>query len=103
MCFCYSLISWSICAVLIRTAKTSHFIQLEIVSAGQTVFGSIPLLLTMNQFVFKTQFIGDWTFSEWLFDIKSMIIMIAVGILGFIALSINVIGFQIADATKVGW
>ena len=38
-----------------------------------------------------------------IFDTESIIITISVGILGFTALSLNVIGYQQAEATQVAW
>eukprot|EP01084_Bolivina_argentea_P039570 73121_1 len=98
-----ALFSWSISASLVRTAVDSHFLQLEIVSAGQTLYGSIPMLLILNHFIIHNPLIGDFNLKEWSFDIKSIIIMIVIGTFGFIALSLNVIGFQYGDATKVAW
>eukprot|EP01083_Nonionella_stella_P289029 983628_1 len=58
-----ALLSWSITVILVRTAKESHFIQLEIVSAGETTFFSVPVLMTLNQFVIHNPVVGDWDFG----------------------------------------
>ena len=68
-----SLFAWSISAVLVRT-----------------------LLL-------HSEFIGSLDFKDWDFDFVSLGIMVIIGLIGFIALSLNVIGFQYGDATKVAW
>eukprot|EP01084_Bolivina_argentea_P314771 545233_1 len=98
-----ALFCWSISASLVRTALNTHFLQLEIVSAGQTLFISIPILLILNHYIIKNPLIGNLDLSDWSFDISSIIIMIIIGIFGFIALSLNVIGFQYGEATKVAW
>ena len=98
-----AMISWSICVVLVRTAKESHFLQLELVSALQTVFIAGPVLLLLNEYAIKNDRIGDFSTDSWKWDIKSIVIIIIVGINGFIALCLNVVGFQYGDATKVAW
>ena len=98
-----AVIAWSVSVVLVRTAKESHFLQLEIVSAGQTVFISLPILLLLNEYVIKNERIGSFSASDWEWDVKSVSIMVAIGVNGFAALCLNVVGFQYGDATKVGW
>ena len=98
-----TLFAWSISVVLVRTAQKSHFIQLKIVSAGQNVFIFVPLMMLANGFILHNDIIGGFDHKERTFDFKSISYMITLGIFGFIALSLNVIGFQYADATKVAW
>ena len=98
-----AVIAWSISAVLVRTAKESHFLQLEIVSAGQTVFISFPILLLLNEYIIKNERIGGFSANSWEWNIKSICIMIGIGVNGFAALCLNIVGFQYGDATKVGW
>ena len=96
-----AVITWSISTVLVRTAKEVHFIQLQIVSAGQTAFALVPLLLWINRVTLHNSYIG--TMMEWQWDLNSILILVALGIFGFGGLSLYVIGFQYAAATKVAW
>ena len=98
-----AVISWSISVVLVRTAKESHFLQLEIVSAGQTLFIALPILLLFNEYFLNNTKIGGFNANDWEWDFKSIGIMIVIGFNGFAALCLNVVGFQYGDATKVGW
>ena len=98
-----AVIASSTAAVLVRAAVSFHFLQLEIVSAGQTLFVSIPLLMMVNHFLFHSPLIGSLDLSDWRFDMSSILILVIVGFNGFNALSLNVIGFQYGDATKVAW
>ena len=93
------IISWSICCVLIRSAKKSHFLQLEIVSASLMVFIMTPIFVLFNTYCLGISEIG--TFNNIQFDINSFIIMLITGIIGFSGLSACVIGYQLGDATKV--
>ena len=60
-------------------------------------------MLLLNQYVIKNETIGGFEKNDWEWSAKSIGIMIGIGVEGFMALSLNVIGYQYADATKVGW
>ena len=98
-----AMIGTAISAVLVRTMLKSHFIQLNIVVMVQSGFIFLPILLILNQFAIKNETIGSFDADEYIFDFRAIVIMIAIGILGFGALCFNVIGFQYAEATKVVW
>ena len=96
-------ICWSLSTVLIRGAKNSHFLQLEIVSAGQTALITIPLTVIINAYFTNNAILGRLTGDDWKLDINSCLIMILIGFLGFTGISLTVIGFQKGDSTKVVW
>ena len=98
-----ALCAWSIANVLVRTAKEAHFLQLEIVNGGQTIFISLPALLLSNKLIMHNIYIGGLDVEDWFWDLGAIGYMLILGIFGFVALQCIVIGFQYADATKVAW
>ena len=54
-----ALLTRSISVVLVRKAKKAHFIQLEMVSAGQSTLVFVSLLLLANKFIIHNTCIGD--------------------------------------------
>eukprot|EP01084_Bolivina_argentea_P230445 388744_1 len=98
-----AVVARGITTTLTRTAKNAHFIQLEIASSAQAIFVTVPMLLVLNDYVIKNDKLGDFNPNTWIFDIKSVLIMIVMGFIGFSGLCLWTIGFQCADATKVTW
>ena len=99
-----AMFSWSIACLMVRSAKTVHFIQLEIANSMLLDFVGVPLLMILNTLWIKSDVIGELdTWNSWTFNLENILIMISMGIIGFCALSFNVIGFQYGDATKVAW
>eukprot|EP01083_Nonionella_stella_P182732 658208_1 len=95
-----AIISWSVCCILIRSAKEAHFLQLELVSSAQMLFVAVPLILLFNTFL-QLKLLG--TFNTLQFDSLSIGVSIVTGFIGFAGLSLCVIGYQLGDATKVSW
>eukprot|EP01084_Bolivina_argentea_P293342 504490_1 len=95
-----TVFAWTGACVLVRTAKKAHWLQLEIVATTQSIMVWCPLVIALNQFWIHSDGLsgGDWDFS-----FRTVIVMVVIGILGFLALMLNVIGYQIGDATKVAW
>eukprot|EP00483_Globobulimina_turgida_P002079 UN02081 len=95
-----TVIAWSAACVLVRTAKNAHWLQLEIVATTQSLLVWCPAIIVLNRFWLHSDGLsgGDWDYS-----LNTLIVMIIIGFLGFLALMFNVIGYQIGDATKVAW
>eukprot|EP01083_Nonionella_stella_P050123 133422_1 len=98
-----AIFTWSITAILIRKAKDSHFLQLDIVAGVQSIFIMVPSVLLLNTYVLQNPFIGGLDLKDWVFDLKSAIIITFLGIFGFLGLTFSILGYQYADATKVAW
>eukprot|EP01083_Nonionella_stella_P014548 40848_1 len=98
-----AVFAWSITAILIRQAKGSHFLQLDIVAGIQTMFISTPTVLLVNHYFLHNAFIGDLDFNDWVFDMRSTLLILLLGVVGFGALTCSIVGYQYADATKVAW
>eukprot|EP00484_Ammonia_sp_Unknown_P029491 CAMPEP_0197036030 /NCGR_PEP_ID=MMETSP1384-20130603/13652_1 /TAXON_ID=29189 /ORGANISM="Ammonia sp." /LENGTH=423 /DNA_ID=CAMNT_0042466157 /DNA_START=145 /DNA_END=1416 /DNA_ORIENTATION=- len=98
MCACTC--AWSACCILVRSAKKAHWLQLEICASLQSMAIWCPLVILLNRFWLQSDALsgGDWDFS-----LKTGIVMMLIGVLGFVALMFNVVGYQIGDATKVAW
>ena len=86
--------------LLVRKAKGAHWLQMQITASVQSLFIWCPLLILANQFWIETDILGG---GEWDISSYSVVVMILLGIFGFLALMLNVIGYQIGDATKVAW
>eukprot|EP01084_Bolivina_argentea_P316885 549375_1 len=97
---CISILCMGINNVLVRTAKEAHFLQLELVSSAQMIFVITPVVLLLNNYI-NVESIG--TFHTIQFDLFSLLLMFLTGFIGFIGLSLHVIGYQLGDATKVSW
>ena len=91
---------WSATCLLIRTAKSAHWLQLEIATSMQTIFLWCPLLIMIDRLLINSDVLedGDWDFSWY-----TVVTMIILGVLGFFSVMCTVIGYQIGDATKVAW
>eukprot|EP01084_Bolivina_argentea_P014901 27875_1 len=100
ICQTVAMFGWVIGGILVRTAVNTHFLQLEMANSVQSVFIWIPLCV-----VFDKLFINNDLFHRngWLFDIRSIFITSSVGIFGFAAMALLVIGYQYGEATKVAW
>ena len=95
-------ISWSLSSILVRTAKTAHWIQIQLVAAFQGSFIWTPICILINRFWFHSELIsgGFWVpLTEW----KTVMLIIVCALCGFAGLTLNVIGYQIGEATKVAW
>ena len=58
-------------------------------------------MILLNYLFIDNKYIGY--ISDWSWEITSILITILIGFIGFGALSLNVIGFQYGDATKISW
>jgi len=94
---------WGIQTLMVRKAQNSHFLQLELAASGNMVFVGSTALLAMNHFVLHEDHIGDFRADSWDFGLESIGIMLSVGCLGFLGLTLQVVGYQYGDATKVSW
>ena len=100
---CIGTLARGIDCILVRSIENAHFLQFEIVVAGQLVLLFTPILLLVNHFVLQIEIIGDLDADSWIFDTRSIIIGIAYGITGFGGICLSVVGYQYGDATKVAW
>ena len=120
-----SAFRWSICVLLVRKAVDSHFIQLEFASFGGFLI-TTPTMLILNTYYIHMNMLGNLNFddnSQWRFDPKAIgilfflivwynclqidspytAILIAFGCCGFWAIALEVIGYQLGEATMVSW
>eukprot|EP01083_Nonionella_stella_P202069 738599_1 len=91
---------WALCNILIRKAVRSHWLQLELSTSLQSVMVWIPLCALLNRLFIHDEYFDG---SGWLFDISSLMYMMCIGVGGFSAMALLVIGYQCAEATKVAW
>eukprot|EP01083_Nonionella_stella_P076945 209871_1 len=96
-------VSWTIVVLLVRTAKDTHFLQLEIASSLCLIFVIFPCALIINHYVVNIDFFGDLSIDGWYFDFSSILSMIIVGFCGFGFIAFSVIGYQLGEATYVSW
>jgi len=93
-------IAWALTSILVRTAKNTHWLQIQIVAAIQGCFIWTPLLILLNRFVFHSDMIAGGHFTP-LDNWYTVTLMMVCALCGFAGLSLNVVGYQIGDATKV--
>eukprot|EP01083_Nonionella_stella_P101396 287420_1 len=90
-------------ALLIRTAKNAHFLQLEFATSGCMCFIAIPITLVVNRYLVHMDMIGYLDFEDWRFDLRSIGYMLFFGVCGFLQVSTLVVGYQMGDSTQVSW
>jgi len=97
-----SIVTWSAGCVLVRTAESAHWVQLQLATTTQSILVWCPLVLAVNKLWPATDGLsgGDWQFPP---SRETAGVMVAIGVLGFVAMMLNVVGYQIGDATKVAW
>jgi len=96
-------ISWTGTSILVRTAQEAHWTQIQMVSAFQGAFIWTPLMILFNQLVFGGNDLlsgGQWIANP---DGKYIGLVISVAVCGFLGITLNVIGYQLGDASKVAW
>ena len=92
---------YSVTPILVRKAIKAHWLQLEMAMSLQMCVIILPIVMTLNHFIFNNVTYGDW--SDWKYDFWSILYIFIITINGFAAISLNVIGYQYGDATKVSW
>ena len=110
-----STLAYSVSAILLRITtrinedgeeeEGAHFFQLQITNSVQNILIWMPLIMTLNSFSVHDEFIGDIKDipQEWKWDTYSLFWLLLSCITGFGAISFNIIGYQLGDATKVVW
>eukprot|EP01084_Bolivina_argentea_P286236 490996_1 len=96
---------WSTCALLVRKAVTSHFLQLELAVSVCFFFIGMPITALVN-IILDSEYIGSlavWDINAWHWNTDIMISMLSLGVLGFCTLMFSVKGYQIGEATMVSW
>jgi|ERR1712129_42209 len=102
VCFLFLMAaSWAISSILVRTAQSAHWLQIQIVANVQGTLIWCPIAIFLNGFVFENQWLdkGEWTFMN--DNGRTIGLIVVCALCGFIGLSLNVIGYQKGDATKV--
>jgi len=94
-------ISWALSSILVRTAKNAHWLQIQTVASVQGFCIWTPALMLLNNFELHSEVVsgGEWTTLTW----KNMGLIVLCAVMAFAGMSLNVIGYQIGDATKVAW
>jgi len=98
--------AWSAASLLIRKARSAHWLQLDLALTTQSIVLWVPLAILIGRFVILEesksrgyQISGeDWTYSWDMF-----LLMLALGILSVLAVMCNSIGYTMGEATKVAW
>merc|ERR1712113_406973 len=94
--------AWTGTSILVRTAQEAHWTQIQITTGMRGAFLWTPLLLVLNHFIFQSDLIagGKWVgFPDGYYI--GMVFMVA--FFGFMGITLNVIGYQLGDASKVAW
>merc|ERR1712083_165600 len=87
-------------SVLVRTASNAHWIQMQIVCTVQGFCIWTPLLIVCDRYAMESDLIGG---GGWTLDAETIGFMLICALFGYLGLSLNVIGYQMGDATKVAW
>eukprot|EP01083_Nonionella_stella_P076002 206888_1 len=100
-----SALKWTFCALLVRKAQDAHFLQLEFVSSGCTLFFAPPLMITINQYANVEEFgnLDFWDDAQWQFDLWSFGITTLLALFSCTGLALSIIGYQHGTATTVSW
>ena len=110
-----STFAYSASCILLRTTSKinedgeeedgAHFLQLQITNSFQNIFIYTPYIMIINTLTIHDEFVGDITDiqQDWKWDLYSLIMLFLAGLIGFGALTLNILGYQLGDATKVVW
>ena len=87
---------------MVRTAPGAHWLQIQIVAGVNGFFICTPLLILCNMLLFQSEMISGSSDEDALSENgQSIGLMMLSGLLGFAGMALNVVGYQIGDATKV--
>ena len=107
-----AVFSSSMQALMVRKAKTAHWLQLELVSTFECAFLYTPLLIIICLIIETVENSNNSNYSiandiisggEWKWDIQTLLICVSTAIIGFFGLMCVVIGYQLGNATKVSF
>jgi len=98
-----SAIGWTCTILMIRTATKTHFLQLEMAACMCIVFVSAPIVMILDHYIIKSDFVGDWTRSEWDWSWSACLGLLFMSLSGFVNLAFLNVGYQLGDAALVGW
>eukprot|EP01084_Bolivina_argentea_P315750 547140_1 len=96
-----SCVRWIACVLLVKTAHSVHFIQYEF-STTICSFCTYPLLLIVCTYYLDNEFLGTFT-DIYSSKMSHVLASVYCGFAGFLAMMLNVKGYQIGNATIVSW
>eukprot|EP01084_Bolivina_argentea_P028623 53167_1 len=82
-----------------------HFLQFENTNSFQNIILWMPLTMIINSFTIHNKYMGNIQDieTEWKYDLYSIFMLIIISALGFSFVILNIISYQIGDATKIIW
>jgi len=94
-------ISWALSSILVRTAKKAHWLQIQTVASVQGFCIWTPALMLLNRLELHSEVVsgGEWS----ALSAKNVGLIVLCAVMAFAGMSLNVVGYQIGDATKVAW
>lgn len=111
-CLVASVAAWSCACLLVRSAKAANWLQLEMAATTQSILLWCPLLIVASRYLVPLAGSESWASwldglsisgGDWDWSRKTLVMVPLMGVLGFLALMLNVVGYQLGDATKVAW
>eukprot|EP00483_Globobulimina_turgida_P013101 UN13125 len=95
---------WVVCVILVKKAQNVNFLQYEFSAGICTLCIALPLLTIINSFLLthSIDIIGN-VYSFYKMDVWSILSCVYCGIAAFVAMSLNVMGYQIGNSTVVSW
>jgi len=114
VCLIASVLAWSAACLLVRSAKAAHWLQLEMAATTQSILIWCPLLTVLSRYIVPElsdsergapQWLSSLSISggDWDFSVRTFAMVSGMGVLGFLALMLNVVGYQLGEATRVAW
>jgi len=93
-------VSWACASTLVRSAKKAHWLQITVVATFEGCFVWTPLALLIDA-ALGADFLsgGSWQAINW----EHGLLIFLCAIFASFGLALNVIGYQIGEATKVAW
>ena len=96
--------AWSASSLLIRKARSTHWLQLDLALTTQSIVIWVPLAILIGKTVIASESESrgrsldgeDWTYNWDMF-----LLILALGFLSVIAVICNSIGYSMGEATKV--
>lgn len=99
-----AVVAWSASSLLIRKARSTHWLQLDLALTTQSIVIWVPLALLIGKTVIavESEERGETLDGEdWTYNWDMFLLMLALGFLSVIAVVCNSIGYSMGEATKV--
>ena len=95
--------AWSAASLLIRKARSAHWLQLDLALTTQSIVIWVPLAILIGRTVIEVESERrgyQLTGEDWSYTWDTFLLILALGFLSVLAVVCNSIGYTMGEATK---